>query len=262
MFDWIFSTPAPVLGALIIVAFSAAGLAGLSLTRRLILPRLGDLTHSNEFVGSMHHGILIIYGLAVALIAIAVWESYSSAEKLVSGEATAISALYRDAAGYPEPARSQIRAGIRAYTEQIIREAWPVQRSGRVPTAGIALVDKIQEDMFAFVPTSEAQGILHAEALHAYNAMIQARRLRIDAVDSGLTPAMWAVVLFGALICLFASYFFEVGNPGLHKLMVVLLASLMGLLVFMIVLYDYPFRGTHGIGSESYELVYEHLMRP
>jgi hypothetical protein len=44
--------------------------------------------------------------------------------------------------------------------------------------------------------------------------------------------------------------------------MVVLLASMMGLLIFMIVLYDYPFRGIHGVSSESYELIYDHLMKP
>lgn len=262
MFEWIFSTPTALLAILIVGAYAAVGLAGLWLTRRLILPRLGDLSHTNEFAGAVHHGILIIYGLAVALIAIAVWENFADATKLASGEATALAALYRDTDGYPEPARSQLRAGVRTYTEQIIREAWPQQRSGHVPSGGVELVDRIQQELFAFTPTNEAQSIIHAETLHAYNAMVQARRLRLDAVGSGLPAAMWAVVLCGGLISLFASFFFGVGNARLQKLMVVLLASTMGLLIFMIVLYDYPFRGTHGVSAESYELIYEHLMKP
>jgi hypothetical protein len=39
-----------------------------------------------------------------------------------------------------------------------------------------------------------------------------------------------------------------------------LLASIMGLLIVLIVLYDSPFRGAHGISAEAYELVYEPLM--
>jgi hypothetical protein len=262
MFEWVFDTPTVVLGILIVAGFAGVGLVGLWLTRRFILSRLGDLSHANEFAGAIHHGILIIYGLVVALIAIAVWENFASAEKLASGEATALAALYRDVDGYPEPARSHIRTGIRVYTEDIIHVAWPLQRSGRMPTRGVELVDRIQTDLFAFIPTTEAQGILHAETLRAYNVVVQARRLRLDAVGSGLPPAMWAVVLCGGLISLFASFCFEVGNPRLQQLMVVLLASMMGLLIFMIVLYDYPFRGIHGVSSESYELIYDHLMKP
>jgi hypothetical protein len=262
MLNWLFSTPTVVLGLLIVGVFAAIGLTGLWLTRRLILPRLGDLTHSNEFAGAIHHGILIIYGLAVALIAVAVWEKYADADKVASGEATSLAALYRDVGGYPEPARSRIRSAIRAYTDQIIHEAWPIQRSGRVPTRGVELVDRIQEELFAFTPTTEAEGILHAETLHAYNSVVLARRLRLDAINSGLPPALWAVVLCGGLIGLFASYFFDVRNPRMHQLMVALLACMMGLLVFMIVLCDYPFRGTHGVSSEAYELIYEHLMKP
>jgi hypothetical protein len=262
MFEWMFDTPTFLLGILIVASFAGVGLGGLWLTRRFILPWLGDLTHAGEFTGAVHHGILIIYGLAVALIAIAVWENFAEAKKIASGEATALAALYRDTGGYPEPARSQIRSGIRVYTEQIIHEAWPLQRSGQVPTRGVELLDQIQADLFAFIPASEAQGILHAETLRAYNLMVQARRLRLDAVGSSLPAAMWAVVLCGGLISLFASFCFDVGNPRLQKLMVALLAGTMGLLIFMIVLYDCPFRGVHGVSSEAYELVHDHLMKP
>jgi hypothetical protein len=262
MLDWIFSIPSFVLGFVMVGTFVGLGLAGLSLTRRWVLPWLGDLSLAGEFTATVHHGILIIYGLAVALIAVAVWENYTDATKLASGEATALAALYRDAGGYPEPVRSQLRARIRDYTAEIIHLAWPLQRSGRVPTEGVELVDGIQDEMFAFIPTGEAQGILHAEALRAFNIMVEARRLRLDAVGSALPPAMWAVVLFGGLIAMFASFLFEVRNLRLQRLVIALLASVLGLLVFMIVRYDYPFRGTHGISSESYELVFDHLMKP
>lgn len=261
MFDWIFSLPWPWLGLLIVAAFAGVGLSGLSLVRALILPRLGHVAHQNEVTGAVLHGILIIYGLAVALIAVAVWESYSDVSKLVSAEATAIASLYRDTAGYPEPTRTGLRDGIRAYTEYVINEAWPIQRQGKIPAGGVELMDHVQQILFDFNPTSDSQKLIHAETLHAYNNLIQARRLRLDAVQSGLPAAMWAVVLVGALITLAASFFFDVGSVRLHRIMVGLLASLMGLLVFLIVVYDHPFRGTHGVTAEPYQLIHDHLMK-
>ncbi len=260
MFDWVFSVPWVVLGILIVAVFAVVGLIGLSIARRLILPLLGHVAHQNEVTGAILHGILIIYGLAVALIAIAVWESYADVSKLVSREATAIASLYRDFGGYPEPVRTQLKTDLRDYTDQIIHEAWPLQRRGLVPTKGVAIMNRTQEHLLEFAPTSDAQKIIHAETLHAYNELILARRLRLDAVGSGLPAAMWAVILVGALITLSASYFFDVGSVWLHRIMVGLLSSLMGLLVFLILVYDQPFRGSHGVSSEPYELIYDHLM--
>jgi hypothetical protein len=97
------------------LAFMTVGLSpligaiGLSFTRHFILSRFGHPAHQNEVTGFLHHGILIIYGLAVALLAIAVWEKHSEVKKTVSSEAVAIVALYRDTRGYPEPIRGRLQ---------------------------------------------------------------------------------------------------------------------------------------------------------
>ena len=92
--------------------------------------------------------------------------------------------------------------------------------------------------------------------------MIQGRRLRLDAVGTGLPGVMWAVIIFGAVIGLLATFFFKVEDARLHGILVTLLAAFMGLVIFMILALDQPFRGDLGIGSQSYQLIYDHLMQP
>jgi hypothetical protein len=41
---------------------------------------------------------------------------------------------------------------------------------------------------------TEGQKLLHGETLGAYNQLIQARRLRLDAVGTGVPAVMWAVI--------------------------------------------------------------------
>ena len=260
--DWIFNVPLLVLGASIAALFAAFGVAGMWLTHRTIVPRLAVGAHDNEFTGVILNGMLIIYGLAVALIVVAVWENYADVSKLVSKEATAIALVYRDAGGYPNPARDRLRRDLGTYTQYIIQQAWPLQRRGIVPSGGVDLMNRVQDDLFAFAPSTEAQKILHGEALRAYNNLIDARRLRLDAVGSGLPTAMWAVVLIGASISLLASFLFRTQSLRLHYTMVGLLASLMGLVIFLILIYDHPFRGTHGLGPQAYELIVDQLMKP
>jgi uncharacterized BrkB/YihY/UPF0761 family membrane protein len=90
--------------------------------------------------------------------------------------------------------------------------------------------------------------------------MALARRLRVDANREKLPGVMWRLLIFGALLCLFAACFFHVDNPRLHQLSLAMLATLMALVLFMIFAWDRPYVGEFGIDSEAYRLVYEQLM--
>jgi hypothetical protein len=91
--------------------------------------------------------------------------------------------------------------------------------------------------------------------------LIKARRLRLDAVDTGLPAVMWAVLILGAFISLTASFFFKVEDVRLHGIQVLLLAVLIGLNIFVILALDRPFRGDLGLSPEPYQLVYDQLMK-
>lgn len=260
MIDWFLNMPWVVLLVLIVGGFAAFGVVGLSLTRRLIMPRLGNAVHQNEATGVVAHGILVIYGLAVALLAIAVWEKYAEATRVVASEAAAIGAIYRDVSEYPEPVRARLQIVMKAYTETTIHDAWPLQRRGKIPSGGVEVMDRFQHELMAFEPATPGQQALHEETLRAYNMLIQARRLRLHFVTIGLPAPMWAVVLVGALITIAATFFFHVDAVRVHRLMVVLLSGIMGLMIFLMVYYDQPLRGSHSVSSEAYELIHEQLM--
>jgi hypothetical protein len=260
--DFIFDLPLAVTGPVVIGGLCLLAISGLLLVRRFVLPRLRIHIDDSQFSGSMVQCIMVFYGLAVALIAVNVSQTFSDVSKTVSQEATALAALYRDVSCYPAPLRPQLQGELRDYVHYVIHEAWPLQQHGKVPAGGVALMNAFQATLISFEPATDGQKILHAEALRAYNTMIQARRLRLDAVGTGLPGVMWAVIIFGAIIGLVATFFFKVEDARLHGVLVTLLAAFMGLVIFMILALDQPFRGDLGIGPQSYQLVYDHLMQP
>jgi hypothetical protein len=261
MFEFIFDLPLLLTGPAIIGSLCLFAIGGMLLVRRRVLPRLRIKVEDSEFSGSMMQGILVFYGLAVALIAVSVWQTYSDTAKTISGEASALNAIYRDVTSYPEPIRSQLQQELREYTDQVIHGAWPLQERGKVPTAGIEHMTRFQSVLDTFEPATEGQKILHAETLRAYNLVIQARRLRLDAVTTGLPTVMWAVIVLGAFIGLTAAFFFKVEDVWLHGILVTLLAVFMGMIIFMILALDRPFRGDLGLPSDPYQLVYDQLMK-
>ncbi len=261
MFRFIFDIPLPIAGPLLVVLLSSLAAAGLVFVRRRVLPRLRFTEEDAVFSSTMMLSIMVFYGLTVALISISVWENYSEASRVVSQEATSLAVLYRDASGYPLPVRSQLQDALREYVEYVIEEAWPEQQEGHVPVGGVERVSHFERILTGFEPSTEGQKILHSETLQAYDRMIEARRMRLDAVETALPGLMWAVTLVGAALCLIGSYFFRVGDSRLQLIQVVLLATFMAMVIFVILAFDRPFQGELGIGHEPYQLVYDQLMR-
>ena len=97
MFNSLFELPLVIVGTAIIGFLWLFALVGLALTRRCLLPRLRIRIEDSEFSSAMLQAVMVFYGLAVALIAVSVWQSYSDTAKLVSQEAATLAAIYREA---------------------------------------------------------------------------------------------------------------------------------------------------------------------
>jgi hypothetical protein len=261
MTEIFFELPLSVSGPLIILLLVGFGLAGLNLIRRYVLPRLEIDVKDSEFSGALAQCVMVFYGLTVGLIAVNVFQTHSEVSNITSREATSLAALYRDVSSYPEPVRSKLQAGLRGYTEQIINEAWPLQQRGKTPTGGVELMNTFQVDLTTAEPATEAQKLLFAETLSAYNRMIDARRARVASVSTALPGVMWLVIVFGAAISLTATFFFRVNDARLHGMLVGLLAMFVGLVIFVILALDRPYHGDLGVGPEPYQLIYEQLMK-
>jgi len=258
---FVFDLPLIVVGPTITLMLVAFGLGGLTLFRKHHLPKLRFGHSDAHFSGAMVASIMVFYGLALALTAVHVWETYEDVEKVVTREAACLAILWRDVSAYPEPTRSLLQAGLKDYTDYTIHEAWPMQHRGIVPVLGIKRLDRFQAVLMNYEPKTEAEKLLATEALQSYHEMIEVRRMRLDAVDVKLPSVMWLVVLAGAAISLVSAFFFPVEDFRVHGAQVALLAVLIGVVIFMIVALDRPFRGDLAIQPGPFELTHEQLMR-
>jgi hypothetical protein len=253
----------PLYAAIIMVLFiEAISLLGLFLARRFLLPRFRYSEGINDAVSGTVQAIGVFYGITVGLIAVGVWNTNSNASDLVSKEATSIGALYRDVSGYPEPLRDGLRSKLREYTVFVIEEAWPAQKIGKGQNVmhGTKILDDFQSRLFSFEPSTQGQSALHSETLRAYNILIEYRRLRIDAVDSGLSSIMWAVIWLGAAISIGVAYFFNIEDPKIHFLLVALMGGFLAVVLFMIIINDKPFYGYVSVSSDPYKLILDKLI--
>jgi len=254
--DFLFSLSPWPLAVFLNVWLMGFALASLWAVRRWLLPRLRlDTNASLFFAAATMQSAVVLYGLVAALTAVSVSTKHSQVSDTVSSEATAIASLWRDLGGYPQPDRDALREVLRGYTNQIIHEASPEQRQGRIPRAGVVWMDRL------LAPSSEAHKLVHAQTLSAFNRMHEARRQRLDAVNSALPGVMWVVLLPGAMGCLLLCLFFPVEDARLQAILMVGLAGFMAMVLFVIVSLDRPLRGAMAIPPDSYQLIYDQLMK-
>ena len=69
------------------------------------------------------------------------------------------------------------------------------------------------------------------------------------------------IIILGAFISVSSAFLFKVEDARLEGLQVALLAAFIGLVIFMVLALDRPFRGDLALRADPYQLVYDQLMQ-
>jgi hypothetical protein len=257
----LYDLPNWLFGLFIVLAANLIGITGLYATRGFVRRQHG-LHHShNDIVSYFCAAVTVFYGITLGLLAVSAWTNYTQVQARVDTEAEVISSLYRDTGGYPEPTRTDLRGDLREYTKRVIDVTWPAQRKGTVPGHATEGLDKFQDTLTQFQPTTPAQQIIQAEVFHKFDDLVEARRARISSVHSKMPQSLWTLVFLGALLTIGVTLFFDTASFRMHLWMTLCLATLLGLMIFLIGTLDNPFRGSGGVSSAPLDLVYREITR-
>jgi len=249
LLDFLYELPAP-LGALLVVGgIVAASVAGLLLTHRLV-PHALRVSH-NDVAGVLIAVVGGVYAVLLAFVAVAVWQDYNAADAIVHREASLAGDIHQDAVNMKPPAGPELRYLVRRYVHEVIRTEWPAMRAGSESAVVGATLDQLQNAVFTF----PFRGSVFDDVLQRVNALADARRDRLINGNSGLQPVAWFVLLAGTALTIAFSFLFGVPDLRLHATMTGGVAASVALVIFLIVSFDYPFRGAVSIAPAAFENV-------
>ena len=248
---------------LVISGICLLSLGGLEVVQRLV-PTSSRQPH-NDVAGFIYAALGVIYAVLLALVVIAAWEEYGAASDTVEQEANAAADIFWLADGLPEPRGTHVQELVRSYAEEVAHREWPLMEQGRAPLmtqergtpAGWIIIDDIRQDIQGFEPRTKAEEQLYAEGLDQVDTLSDARRMRLVAAEEGVPGVLWAVLIFGGIAVVGFTYLFGLENTWAHRLMVVTLAAVIGLVLFTIGALEYPFSGGARIGTGAFELILE-----
>src|SRR5215472_11499279 len=116
--DWIYNHPTWLWGSILVVGITALACLGLALFHRLVHVEVRRA--HNDLAGFSIAIISVVYAVLLAFIAVATWESFAEAARIVQEEAGYIGNLYRDTDGLPEAIGVPMRATLTQYTDAVI----------------------------------------------------------------------------------------------------------------------------------------------
>jgi len=261
-FYWIYDLSNWLLCLMIVSVTVGLALGGLFVSRPIVRRITGASSKHNDLVSYFLGSMGVFYGLALGLIAVATWENYTEIDSVVSTEAAAVASLFRDLDGYPQPLRGRLENLMRDYTRVVIDKEWPAHKQGIPLEDGDLLLDRFENEVMSFDPAREREKIAHAEVLRSLDTVLEQRRLRLQAVTTGLPAALWAVVVIGALLNGLLTYSFWVENLSLHAILVAILATFIAALIFLTAAMDNPFRGEFSVSSDVFQTIHEKVMSP
>ncbi len=252
-----------VYGVLVVGGVCLLALAGFELVQRLV-PASSRQQH-NDVAGFIYAALGVIYAVLLALVVIAVWEEYGAARETVEQEANATAEIFWLANQLPEPRGTHVQELARSYAEEVIHKEWPLMEKGEAPMMaqgegtgeGWTIIDDIREELQDVEPRTPADEQLYAEGLDQVQRLADARRMRLVAAEEGVPRVLWAVLIFGGMAAVGFTYLFGLESTWAHRLMVVTLTAVIGLVLFTIGALEHPFSGGARIGTGAFELILE-----
>jgi hypothetical protein len=250
-------------GVLTVGGVCLVALAGFELVHRFV-PASSRQQH-NDVAGFIYAALGVIYAVLLALVVIAVWEEYQAADATVEQEANATAEIYWLGHRLPEPLGAHVQELAKSYAEEVVHKEWPLMEQGQAPLmtqtqgtpAGWTIIDDIRENLQDFEPRTKADQQLYAEGLDQVENLANARRMRLVASEEGVPGVLWSVLIFGGIAAVGFTYLFGLESTWAHRLMVVTLAAVIGLVLFTVAALGHPFEGGARIGTGAFNLILE-----
>jgi hypothetical protein len=215
---------------------------------------------SNEVIIFSAANFGLFYAVLLGLLTIATFQSTKDLVDTIGREGSNLSTLYHAAEGYPDPIRTELKAGLRDYTRYVIDKDWPAHRRGLVLMGGEHRLEAIRRTLLSFEPTTKTREALQSEMLSYLDAMTVAREQRLSAVTADIPGVLWYVLMIGAVLTVVFMWMLHMKLIS-QILLGGVTALFLGIMLFLIFAMDRPLRGAVSVAADSFQSVYEQAMK-
>mgnify|MGYP001610597547 CR=1 FL=1 len=236
---------------MIVVVSGAFSVTGLLIVRRYV-PNHRLKTH-HDIAGPIFATLGVVYAVLLAFVVVIAWQSFNESNVNVEKEANRLTDLVRDSGPFAQPFKDEMNKLASEYTRSVIDDEWKTMARGESSPRTREVVRKIEALYDGYSPRTDTERIFFAESIRKLNELCELRRSRLIDSKIGIHPVLWLVLILGAITTISFTYFFGSENFNAQIMMVVLLSTLLALILFTILVFDFPFTGDVSVSPQAFK---------
>lgn len=219
------------------------------------------LVVNHEVAGFKYAVVSVAFAVLLAFVVVGVWAELVRTEHAVGTEAERFYNLHQTSYSFPEEIGDKIRQALVVYAIAVRDKDWPMMERGRRGSKSAA---EAYTRLSLVVGQAKADSIGQLPSMgHAISLMQQIADLRTERladVGGPMRPAIWSVLLLGAIVTLGYPAFFATKDITAQVLMTTGLATVVGAILFLTIHLNFPFSGHGGLKPEPINNVIQRML--
>ena len=252
MTQWlILNVPTWVLGLLVVGGVALVSVAGFFAVRPF-LPHHTKLRAHHDVAGPILGVVGVLYAVVLAFVVVTVWQNMDRTDANVKTEANYLADIYRDAEAFAPEFRLRVAQVANEYRQAVVDDEWKTMASGKMSPQVEKIMNRLWALYTTYEPATPKEQSFFDESVRKLNSFRELRRQRLMDAEAGLHPLLWFVLIAGMVATVSLTFLFGMEDVKAQVAMIVILALSIALILFTIMLLDFPFTGDISIASEPF----------
>jgi len=236
-----------IVGGSIVIAVAVVALA-----RRLFSPEA--LRQGHDATGNVLAIVGTLYAVLLGLVVVDAMARFEQAMQVVQLESNCLADIYLLAERLPEPQHARVQSLCRDYAEQVVKLEWPAMEKARMSVAARRTALALAQSLNDFEPETEAHKTVYPFLLEKISELWDRRRDRGGSALYGIPVVEWVALILGAVVTIFFAGLFSVGDSRLQMVITTLAALVIGLNLYLVCLFGYPFAGELSVSCRPFDI--------
>lgn len=238
-------------GLVMILGGIVAAVALVAAVRKLFSKDV--LRQAHDITGNLLSVVGTLYAVLLGLIVVDALVRFEHAIDVVQQESNSLADIFLLAERLPAAQRERIQESCRTYARQVVEDEWPAMARGHASPAARKTAFALARSLDGFEPVTEGQKAVFPMLLEQIRELWDFRRERVGTAEFGIPAVEWFVLVIGGAVTVIFAGLFRAESVSLQRFITALTALVMGLNLYLVSLFGYPFSGELTVSSRPFQ---------
>lgn len=212
------------------------------------------LQQAHDITGNLLSVVGTLYAVLLGLIVVDSLVHFERAVDVVQKESNTLADIFLLAGRLPAAPCEQVQETCKAYAHAVVEDEWPQMAQARPSVEARKLAFDLVKSLDGFEPTTESEKAVFPMLLEQMRQLWDYRRERIGTAEYGVPAVAWFVLIVGGAVTILFAGLFRTQSVSLQRFLTALAALLIGLNLYLVSLFGYPFSGELTVSSRPFQV--------